>query len=152
MPDKPRSNMEAIRHHWDSTGRLCAAACVLLLASGCPWMIRYPSLAPEGSASSRVSAQTQDPFPSDNIGPDVGSRPPQFAKERSQERVAADRSYAAWLRMQAHPPTLSPGPNGPLLPRGSYVVPPGVSAYPPSGVMVQGTPVQQSGVPVARPF
>lgn len=132
---------------------MSVALCLVLSASGCPWMIRYPSLAPENSMSSRVSAQTQDPFPSDNIGPDVGARPPQFIKERSQERVAADRSYAAWLRMQAHPPTLSPTPNGPMLPQGSYVVPPGgMGAYPPPGTIVQGMPVQPQGTPIARPF
>jgi hypothetical protein len=61
--------------------------------SGCisPMFTRYPNLWVGNPRSEGQAYQQQDPFQDPDIGPDLGSRPRDFARPRTESRQAAEQ-------------------------------------------------------------
>lgn len=76
-----------------------------LVQAGCvnPQTTRVPELASRGSEYERRESQIQDPYPDEDLGPDVGFRPREFREQRSEVQRSKDRSYSSFLRSRVGP-------------------------------------------------
>lgn len=98
---------------------------ILLVAAilplcGCvnPFNTRMPEVAPRSTQYEQSQAKVQDPFPENDLGPDVGFRPLDYQEQRSEPLRSKERVNAAILRQQMGVPGggTAPGINGSMYP------------------------------------
>ncbi len=65
--------------------------CLLFAGCSSPAFTRYPQFWTGHPGTEGRDFQQQDPFPSPDIGPDMMSRPPDFARPRTEARQAAEQ-------------------------------------------------------------
>lgn len=82
------------------SGCLFVFSCVLLLNVGCinPETTRLPSFYPSNTQLDGLEFQQQDPYLDPFIGPDGGTRPPDFQRPRNPARQAAEQRLFQGLR------------------------------------------------------
>ncbi|GEM_PF-741968 len=88
------------------------------LASGCvsPLNTRFPQPFIYNQKAEAVSYQYHDPFPDENIGPGVGTRPPSFQTQRDPARRAAENRLLRGYNLEG-------APTGSLPPKTSWDYP-----------------------------
>lgn len=108
----------------------------------------------------RQAAQTKDPYPVTDLGPDVGSRPLEYQMPRSEAKLAKDRFFT-WVRPRYSAPgdpfaptSMLPPPwvSGMAVPSATPVASPmyaPAQPYPPTAIPWQAAPVPANAPPVA---
>lgn len=133
----------------------------MLLCAGCfsPRTTRLPNLVPGNNRIERQAAQTKDPYPIADLGPELDSRPREFLEPRSQARLSKDKFYT-WVRPELRaapgygptsttvPPWMAASPTGPG-PAPAWAA--GQNPYGPNGLPVQGYPVSPVYAPPFPP-
>ncbi len=136
-----------------------ATAAALLTAVGCSPYMRYPNFFHPGTAQQqRAEALVHDPYPLDDVGPEiVGGRP--LAYQRPVLEVERARDFYSKLPAAGRTPVYTPAPTiqAPPVPYGPAVpvqpTPPGYSPAPLgySATPQSVTPALQGYVPPPSP-
>jgi hypothetical protein len=115
--------------------RIAAALSAVLLfaAGGCSPTTRLPSIFPGPGDTDSRSFNVHDPLPAQDIGPDMGARPPGFLDDWSEPRRTRAAQGALGVQPNGGPPT---APGGPMVPGGP--VPGGPMVAPPGGPIGPG--------------
>ncbi|TWT47988.1 hypothetical protein KOR42_40720 [Thalassoglobus neptunius] len=73
-----------------------------------------PTCATRPAELERREAQVMDPYPDDQVGPNIGFRPLGYQTPRSEAQQAKDQFYVSMLRQQ-NGGGIAPSPQGPTL-------------------------------------